>query len=939
MEFDDILFECLERMELEGVAVLEALCEKHPAHASLLRERIWLLRDVGLVSNDGDPEAAEHPETLGEFRLLKKLGEGGMGAVYQAEQAGMNRRVALKLVRPAELMFSGTRERFRREVEAISRLNHPAIATVHTVGEASGIPYFAMELVEGESLDRILRHLRGQDPASLTAAHFARAIDALYKASDGDDSPRAGADFSADVFAGSWSRACVRIVRDVSTALAHAHERNVLHRDLKPSNVMLTPSGSVKLLDFGLASMADATRLTRSGALLGSLPYMAPELFEERAADQSSDVYGLGVLLYELLTLALPFAATTRVAVLQSKILDGRPDRPIKRNKSISADIETVCLTAMARDAKQRYQTAEDLSRDLDNLLANRPIEAKRASLQAQLWRWMQRQPAMAALIFMTAIGVLTIIGMQMSHTTSLDRQRELVHDSLDSAIDAVVVMVDEVVQNDLSEIPKMDAVRRTILLEAEEQFRDLVKQIVNPTQNRASWIRVHQQLGRTLLALGDPVDAFQVLEYSRAGLLEGLEVSSEDSAARWSLVAVESWMAEALFRIGQDERAIEFLLAIESKAAEFLLEGSGQAVADWLTVRRNLIGALSRRGRIDEALAIIAEVSPVLAELGERGDVTVPTFIAATMLTHSMAVAYVVLEDWEKASDLLNQVLDNFERIFARDVVKLSCRVDLAQVCLTRASMEEFTLGIEQALSRLLPYFDLIGPLHEEFPADGETVRAWAALTDRRAHFETIAGSVNVAHELFTSALSALRGVPDPDYLTLEMIGTVGNNLAELLIRTDDLLAARKVLENSLQAFQLAAEVSGKTDEFRRGRRQSLLTYCEVLLQVGDWKRAIEVSRPLEDIAEDDAALSLLLCELSSRSAALARKTAESGTEEVMEMAQTLLDHALEWLEQSLKLGYSDWSTIENSPDLSEVRSHADYQLVMQAIRAEQGR
>ncbi|HKE00325.1 MAG TPA: serine/threonine-protein kinase, partial [Planctomycetota bacterium] len=404
---DRLLEECLERRETAGDAEMEALLARHPEDAPWIRSQLDALREAGLL--DRVPNLDERTSELGDFRLLQRLGEGGMGVVYLAEQRSLGRRVALKLLRPGHLHFGGARERFRREVEAVARLQHPGIVPVHLVGEHDGLPFFAMELVEGCSLADVLRNVRGQDPAPLTGRSLAQVI--AKRLPEGFD-PATHAS-SGWVFEGSWTEAGLRLVQQAAEALEHAHHRGVVHRDVKPSNLMVTPTGRVLLVDFGLATTDGAARITRSGAQLGSLPYLAPEQVrgDIDAIGPRTDVYGLGVALYEMLTLELPYSGATSEETMRA-ILEGRPRRIRDRNASVSRDAETVCLTAMERDAARRYASAADFARDLGNVLALRPIEARRAGWNVRAARFLQRHPAVTVALVGGAVAIAGGLGL-----------------------------------------------------------------------------------------------------------------------------------------------------------------------------------------------------------------------------------------------------------------------------------------------------------------------------------------------------------------------------------------------------------------------------------------------------------------------------------------------------------------------------------------------
>src|SRR5262245_58404638 len=291
-EVEELVVEALGEHESKGEAGLEAFYAAHPEHAGAVRERVERLRSHGFLGSVADVEGS--PRKLGEVRLVERLGAGGMGVVYRAVQESLGREVALKPIRPEDLYFPGARDRFRREVEIIARLQHPGIVPIHTVGEEGGIPYFAMQLLQGATIDAKIRKLAGREPSTLTGRDLA------------PDPENPGY-----LFAGTWEEACLRVIRQVADALHHAHERGVVHRDIKPSNVFLTSDGVSRavLLDFGLAvTSAAASKLTRTGSRLGSLHYMSPEQVRGGAAvSRATDVYSLGVTLYEMLTLRAPF--------------------------------------------------------------------------------------------------------------------------------------------------------------------------------------------------------------------------------------------------------------------------------------------------------------------------------------------------------------------------------------------------------------------------------------------------------------------------------------------------------------------------------------------------------------------------------------------------------------------------------------------------------
>ncbi|MBI5851655.1 MAG: tetratricopeptide repeat protein [Planctomycetes bacterium] len=391
---ETLVFQCLERIEQGDAIALDELCARHPEHADALRRSI-----EALAVFESDP-GLEPRRTLGGYSLVRRIGGGGMGVVWLADDKALGRQVALKLIRPEQLWFEGNRERFRREVTTIARLDHPGIVPVYGVGEDDGVPWFAMRWIDGPSLAVVLSRLAGRDPSALRATDLA-------------SDPRL-ANLDADVervFGRSWIESCLRLVERAARALAHAHERGVVHRDVKPANIVIDRDGQPVLVDFGVATAGGNARITRTGVQPGSVPYMSPEQIRGETLDARSDVYSLGVTLYELLTLESPFLGATHETT-RELVLRGEPRRLRATNTAIPSDAETVCLCAMSAEKVRRYASARDFAEDLANVLASRPIRARRMGPLARAQRFARRRPAaavaiaLAFLLFGVAPGV-----------------------------------------------------------------------------------------------------------------------------------------------------------------------------------------------------------------------------------------------------------------------------------------------------------------------------------------------------------------------------------------------------------------------------------------------------------------------------------------------------------------------------------------------------
>ncbi|MFY9342085.1 MAG: serine/threonine-protein kinase, partial [Planctomycetota bacterium] len=358
----------------------------------IAREFDELTRGCG--AGDGAPAVAGE-RTIGRYRLLHELGHGGQGVVWLAHDQALDRRIALKVLdERGGWLSSARRERLQHEAEALARLDHPGICPIYEADLAGPTPFLAMRFVAGESLaTRLQRAQTAPEPASnrLLATLPDRPVRLL---------------------------AVLELIERIARALHVAHESGVVHRDVKPQNVMLTADDQPVVLDFGIARFEDhdgPTR-TRSGELFGSLAYLPPErLLFEAAADRRGDVYALGVVLHECLTLQRPYAAPTAAALIAEVVAGNRRDAR-QLNRAIPRDLLLVLATALENDPARRYATALEFAEDLRRLRQNEPIAARPIGGLLRLSRWTRRHPVVAATtsLMLVALVVATVLLLQL---------------------------------------------------------------------------------------------------------------------------------------------------------------------------------------------------------------------------------------------------------------------------------------------------------------------------------------------------------------------------------------------------------------------------------------------------------------------------------------------------------------------------------------------
>jgi WD40 repeat protein len=316
---------------------------------------------------------------FGDYDLLDVLGQGGMGVVYRARQRSLGRLVTVKTLHGGVVASEAERQRFRAEAETVAALQHPHIVPLYEAGEHDGVPFFSLELIEGGSLSQALDRFR--------------------------ESPRAAA----------------RLVATAARAVHFAHARGVLHRDLKPGNILIDDKGEPRVTDFGLARRQERGQLTLSGAIVGTPEYVAPEQARgEKALTTAVDVYGLGAVLYATLTGRPPFQGGNAFDTL-TRVLGGEPAKPRQINPAVPGDLETICLKCLRKEPERRYPSAQALAEDLERWLAGEPIEARRTGALERGWKWVRRRPAQAALLAVSFLAVLALVGAAVASRYNSD--------------------------------------------------------------------------------------------------------------------------------------------------------------------------------------------------------------------------------------------------------------------------------------------------------------------------------------------------------------------------------------------------------------------------------------------------------------------------------------------------------------------------------------
>lgn len=600
--------EFLERTDRGERLEIEEFVQQYPTIAGLLRNVLPTVRamhtpDLVQVPNDGDIMSSEAGGCLGDYQILREIGRGGMGIVYEAEQISLQRRVALKILPFAAALDPRRLERFKNEAQAAAKLHHSNIVPVYAVGCEGGVYYFAMQMIEGASLaDMIARLKRLAEPTLAKDERAPRAsseggdvldeylratTDAAVPSAEQERAPgqshsggslRETAAMNCETRASTEAvlstvgtkndathyRAVARLGIQAAEALEHAHTMDVVHRDIKPANLIVDAHGNLWVMDFGLARLQSDTSLTMTGDVVGTYLYMSPEqaLGRNSIVDHRTDIYSLGATLYELLTLRPVCDGNTREDVLD--FLSSRdPMSPRRINRTIPTDLETIVLKALAKEPESRYATAREMADDLRSFLDSRPISATRPTAMERATKWSRRHRTLVASA--VVVLALAVVALTVSNVL-IARERAKTHKAYEQVADKQAAtanalaeeakqralaekslhkardMLDFVVEVsvvDLADIEEAEAPRAKLLQASLDYFDDFIEQAGDNPPLREELAASHLRVAKILSGVGSTVAAKSALERALEAQERLVRENPGDTELRRSLFAM----------------------------------------------------------------------------------------------------------------------------------------------------------------------------------------------------------------------------------------------------------------------------------------------------------------------------------------------------------------------------------------------------------------
>ncbi len=823
---------------------------------------------------------------IGDFRLVREIGRGGMGVVYEAWQVSLGRRVALKVLPFAAVLDSKQIARFRNEAQAAAQLHHANIVPVFAVGVERGVHFYAMQFIDGQPLDQAIEELRGatgdQSPSAKkdTGSSPSLASTVILGAQSADtyrsDRASHGSLLKHD-FAkrGSFYRTAVRLGIEAAEALHAAHEFGVVHRDVKPSNLLLDGDGKLWVTDFGLARIQSSASLTKTGDLVGTLRYMSPEQAAGRAAlvDQRTDVYSLGATLYELLTLRHAFEGDDGPTLL--KRIDQEEPRPLRQlAPRVPADLETVVHKAMSKSPTERYATAKDFADDLRRVLDGQPTLAKPPTVVDRLSKWARRHHRVV--LAAVAVGLCAIaslaIGTALILNEKAEAERNLETAELNfaradrnyrDALDAVDDLGQNMVER-LANEPGSSHFRRELLGATIGYYRKFIERAADDSRQDDPRLRVDMALAYG--KIGKLTEGIDGAAQSLSSHRDACRLLQEVAVADASRVEYRQHWGEALnglalacYRAGElaeARQAIDASIAIREQLVE-IDPNNAKYRGDLALSFTNLGLLLLRDGKDTSAAKKLFDDAMTIQRQLIDGDPNDAENLANLAATQNNLVAVYGGSDPSSALDACRRAVEFMSR--ARDARPrdVDYQSRLATMLSNLGALEANSSNFDAATAAYQRAIDLQRRLHDAAKENKTFRRDLAVSYNNLGLLQTRLRRPDEAERSFLEALDLykpLTSLYPHDHSLASSVGGVYNNLGFLLAALGRDREAATEYELAIRHQRRAVEEAGQVVQYREFLSKHYYNYAQVLRKLNRPQDAMKAALDRRELWDDDA-------------------------------------------------------------------------------------
>ena len=875
----------------------EELLAKYPEDAAQLRGYLSGLQlfhaaavptqAIGELSSTGVPAALQ---TIGDYRLVREIGRGGMGVVYEAWQVSLRRRVALKVLPFTSANDAKQIGRFKNEAQSAAQVQHPNIVPVFAVGEENGTHYYVMQLIEGQSLTSLLGALRGGgDPeCGSTAPNHAVTYDArgedipvcqqqlkqpqpTKRTQQTKQSRQTGMSVPREHVGGQTlpmrssetaDHICVvaRLAIQAAEALHAAHEYGVVHRDVKPSNLLLDDQGKLWVTDFGLARCRENQGLTQTGDVLGTMRYMSPEqaLGRKALVDQRTDVYSLGITMYELATLNHPADELNDMQLLFDR--NRQSAKPLRHwNRHIPRDFETIVLKCMAEFPHERYSTARELAEDMERFLEGRPIVASPPSLVSRVTKWAKRRRRVvyaAAVVLLIAVGGLFVNRMQLAKSNAvkvraLAQAAERLHE-MGNVLDRSTEYAQQ-----LAAIPGAGALSHKLLEDSVELYRKFESQAVDDPSFLTDSANANSKLGALNEKLGNLKEALKWHARARDEWQERVAEQPTNREYARQLALSQNNLGYVIAEDGRPAEALALLSAACGSQMQL------QAVnPDWTeiatdlgTTHGNLGLVLRQSGESEKAAKEFNEAIAILEPIAKSA----PT---DAVVLRSLAASYnnlASLEDagkpplgkelrtkWQAAADAYKKAISIQRDLVKTDPLNRFHQSDLAR---TYNNLGDLATRSEDRKNAERCYADAI-QLRENLVKSSPSVGVYrrdlaisynnlGMTQSRDNHLAEAEASYQKAARLQSALLKAQPN----DVQTLSNQGGVWNNLGMLFDRQQRTGDAAKAYQQAIHFQNEALARATSNDNIRALLSRHYFNYAQSLVAQAKYGDAVQTA------------------------------------------------------------------------------------------------